>query len=216
MFYYEIDELWRLNDSLNIKDAAALIAGYEPIYVEWKGLEAGYFQNENNHAESDGIARVNITLKALLGAIKAESLPAKLRVVDYGPMEEPSTIWEETEIKPDDLKEWLKSKGMTKCFFFPDKEESEVPGYMDPKHFHYSNTLHAAVKAWEAMQDPGQLKGKAIKTAMSDWLRSNYQEFKLAKDDDSINESVIKEIAKIANWNKTGGAPSTPETPVSE
>lgn len=210
MFYHEIDELWHLNDSLNIKDTAALIAGYEPIYVEWKGLEAIYFQDKNSHTENEGINRVNIAFVALLGAVKSETLPADLLVVEDGPYSEPETIWSETTIKVTDLKAWLKSKGMTKGFFFSE-EKNEAPGYLDPDHPLYSNTLSAAVRVWEAMQDPGLREGKGIKSAMESWLEMNYKSLGLVRKDGGMSKSAIEDVAKVANWNKVGGATKTPD-----
>jgi len=212
MFYHEIDELWHLNDSLNIKDAAALIAGYEPICVEWKGQEADYFKDENNHTENEGIKRVNVAFLALLGAVKSEILQADIVIVDDGLHGEPETIWSETTIKAIDLKTWLRSKGMTKGFFFPE-EQSEVPGYMNPDHPLYSNTLSAAVRVWEAMQDPGLREGKAVKSAMMGWLEANYKSLGLTRKDGGMSGSAIEDVAKIANWNKVGGATKTPDSP---
>ncbi|MAC45542.1 MAG: hypothetical protein CMI12_01635 [Oceanospirillum sp.] len=214
MFYHEIDELWHLNDTLNIKEAAALIAGYEPIYVEWEELEADYFKNENGVTENDGIKRVNVAFLTLLGAVKSEALAADLVIAEDGVCE-PETIWSESTIKVADLKAWLQSKGMTKGFFFPE-EQNEAPGYMDPDHPLYSNTLSAAVRVWEAMQDPELREGKAVKSAMESWLEANYKDLGLTRKDGGMSRSAIEDVAKIANWNKVGGATKTPDSPSSD
>ena len=59
------------------------------------------------------------------------------------------------------------------------------------------------------MEDGNLIGGKSPSAAMSEWLTSRYKELGLVWDGE-INQSGIKEIAKVANWQTTGGAPKTP------
>ena len=51
---------------------------------------------------------------------------------------------------------------------------------------------------------------KTVKQALVIWLRQNANRFGLTKEDGNPNEQGIEEVAKIANWDATGGAPKTP------
>jgi len=54
-------------------------------------------------------------------------------------------------------------------------------------------------------------RGKTVKQALVDWLQCNADRFGLTKDDQKPNKQGIEEVAKIANWDPSGGAPRTPE-----
>jgi len=103
------------------------------------------------------------------------------------------------------LKEFLVSRGFRRGFFFP--ERTEPAEYLDPRNSRYAPKLAAAVRAWEAVTDPG---GKHPKQALAKWLRENAVEFGLTDDEGKPNETGIEEAAKVANWQPGGGAPKTP------
>lgn len=84
-------------------------------------------------------------------------------------------------------------------------------GYLDPEHPRYAPKLAAAIKVWEAMEDENLLKGKGTVAAMKSWLEPRYKELGLIHKG-KINNTAIQEVAKVANWNEDGGAPSTPES----
>lgn len=207
MFPEDIDDLWHLNDSLKIQDAAALIAGYEPILIEWSYQEAKYFRSYSGPGEDSGINRVNIAMKALMTAVETDALPATFNTYSDGLYEEPSIDWSSGVIQVKDIKSWLSSKGVRKGFFFPDS--SETPDYMNPDHPNYSPTLAAGVKVWEAMQDKELWEGKPVKAAMEEWLTMNYKQLGLTHMG-TMSKTAVEEVAKMANWRKGGGATSTP------
>jgi len=87
------------------------------------------------------------------------------------------------------------------------KTESKARDYLDPENPRYAPKLAAAIRAWEAVEDP---KGKHPAQAIREWLTSNAKELGLLKDDGKPSKSAIEDIAKIANWQPKGGAPKTP------
>lgn len=84
---------------------------------------------------------------------------------------------------------------------------NKVPAYLDPTHPRYSKKLAAAVLAWEAVTESN---GKSIKAELEDWLEKHAKELGLIKPCGEINKSGVWEVAKIANWDLSGGAPKTP------
>jgi hypothetical protein len=79
------------------------------------------------------------------------------------------------------------------------------PEYLNPSHPRYSYRLAAAVQAWEAVTKPGN---RGVKAAIESWLRDHAQELKLLHKD-KPSDKAIKEVATVANWNTSGGAPKT-------
>tara|TARA_R110000772_G_scaffold133645_3_gene242140 strand:+ start:858 stop:1583 length:726 start_codon:yes stop_codon:yes gene_type:complete len=108
-------------------------------------------------------------------------------------------------INVESLRQWLALKGFSTGFFFP------VPvttlDFLDPLNSRYAPKLAAAVKAWQAVTDPGR---KSPKQALDKWLREHAAEYGLTNDEGKPIETAIEECSKVANWNQTGGAPKTP------
>lgn len=51
---------------------------------------------------------------------------------------------------------------------------------------------------------------KSAKQALLKWVRENAATFTLTDTEGKQNETGIEEVAKVANWNDKGGAPTTP------
>lgn len=108
-------------------------------------------------------------------------------------------------VNADSLKQWLRLKGFTTGFFFP--EPSETTDFLDPLNTRYAPKLAAAVKAWQAVTDAGKTSPKK---ALDKWLREHAAEFKLTNEEGKPIENAIEECSKVANWNAKGGATKTP------
>jgi len=83
-------------------------------------------------------------------------------------------------------------------------EIEKLIDFQNPNHSRYSPKLAAAVAAWKAVElahDPSP------KQAITKWLRENADEYWLKNNTGEVNETAIEEIAKVANWQYTGGAP---------
>ncbi|MHA6844257.1 hypothetical protein [Ralstonia syzygii] len=83
----------------------------------------------------------------------------------------------------------------------------EASDFLDPNHPRYALKLAAAVSAWRAVESS---KGVSPKQAIAKWLREHAEEFGLSDANGKPNETGIEEVAKVANWQPSGGAPKTP------
>jgi hypothetical protein len=235
MSFKQINPLWRLHDHYTVRQAAALIAEYDPTAVDASGE---YFHDpETGLTDSVGIAGISTAFSALITAIQAGTLKARIQYQavpryvagidnyiertkwrgedvhlielpdgeDFVIDEQPD--WGLTLVSRDDLIAWLTSRGFRSGFFFSDAEEA--PDYLNPEHPRYSAKLAAAVKVWQAMEDENLLSGRSAPDAMSDWLTSRYRELGLVWNGE-INKTGIGEVAKVANWQTNGGSPKTP------
>ncbi|HUZ94477.1 MAG TPA: hypothetical protein VMU57_06140 [Edaphobacter sp.] len=118
--------------------------------------------------------------------------------------------WYATLIAVDDLREWLRQRGFSTGFFFP--EEQPTAAYLNPEDPCFSPKLSAAIGAWQAVKaDPGLTRNKSVKSALTIWLNKHAAKYGLTKDDGTPNKQAIEDAAKVANWVTTGGAPKTPE-----
>lgn len=115
--------------------------------------------------------------------------------------------WSQTTISADNLREWAKQKSL-KPSVFSGANTTSQQDYLDPENPRYAPKLAAAVIAWQAVTNPN---GKHPKQALIAWLNQHATEYKLLKDDGSLNETGIEEVAKVANWQDGGGAPKTPK-----
>ncbi|WP_375682719.1 hypothetical protein [Bartonella sp. AP293QHHD] len=52
--------------------------------------------------------------------------------------------------------------------------------------------------------------GKTVKGTLIKWLSEHAVQYKLVDDDNLPREKLIEELAAVANWEPTGGAPKTP------
>lgn len=194
-------DFWRLCDDLSIVQASLLILGLNP---------EKHFGIERKATKPEGYEAVKT---AITNAAELEKLPAKLHYESYeGPFSNivHDLVLEESLISVQDIKQWLSSRNLYPLFFFPDGNNS--PTYLDSGAKYYAPKLAAALNAWEAVtKDEAQLKSQSPKKALKKWLREHAVEYGLNKEDGTLNESAIEEIAKIANWQPAGGAPKTPE-----
>ena len=132
-------------------------------------------------------------------------------VLSRGIIYRASPDWDLTTVMVDDLRVWLRGRGFTTGFFFP--ESKPGPEYLNPEHPNYANKLAAAVQAWIAVtSEPRyQNNGKSVKQNLENWLTANAEDLSLVNADGEINKHAIEEqISKVANWQEKGGAPKTP------
>lgn len=112
--------------------------------------------------------------------------------------------WFNSTIQVDDLKAWLTSRGVAPSFFFP---EGVPDGFRDQHHPRYSAKLATAIAAWEAVDRPS--KRKSVKQSLCDWVVSNGIRFGLGNAEGVVSQTAAEEVAKIANWQTSGGATPT-------
>lgn len=226
-----INPLWRLVDPLTVNQAAALIAGYDPNCTRFNSSGGVYFESESGLTDTDGIDWVKTAFSALVNAINAGKLPAtirrdarlqawdehpspgeEVRRLDDGDDNNQDCViftlapdWGKTTVVVSDLVAWLAAAGIRAGHFFPDT--SDQPDYLNTSDPRYAPKLAAAVRAWQAVTDPG---GRAPKQALAKWLREHAAEFDMAGDDGNPINQAIEDVSKVANWQPGGGAPKTP------
>jgi hypothetical protein len=196
-----ISPVWLLADRLSIIEAALLLVDIEP---------QGASEFVENWTDSEKPAGYVAARRAIVSAIQNKRVQGSVNWAFEedmrGQRQETDRIdyaqsWLETE----SLRKWLGERGFHSAFFGLG-QESKTPGYLDPAHARYAPKLAAAVEAWESFNESERGAGTA-KQNLSRWLRLNASRFGLVDEDGKPTESVIGEIAKIANWARTGGAP---------
>jgi len=192
-------DYWRLCDELSVVQAALLIVGRDPSGVE-NGID---LQRPSNRP-----AGYNAAKAALINAVNGKRLAATVVNSTNNDGWSSGPDWHQTTIMVEDLRVWLRSRGIRTGFFFPTEPG---PDYLSEFHPNYSAKLAAAIEAWKAISADTELRrGKSVKQALIVWLRQHANEFGLTKEDGNPNEQGIEDVAKIANWDTRGGAPKTP------
>ncbi len=229
---HEIDELWNLSEDFSVTDAAALIAGYNPVMVA-RCMNDTHFDRTSS--------RFEVVMSGLCKAITNDRIKANIRYSarEYGYVDQMADIdhaevtswvlehgttkeddeslandhscfyknfpnWSLTTIRREDLIAWLSSRGVKTGFFFPQGEEGL--DFLDTKNERYAPKLAAAVRAWQAVTDPGK---KTPKQALDKWIRERASQFGLTDDDGKPIDQAIEECSTVSNWQQSGGAPKT-------
>lgn len=146
---------------------------------------------------------INMLIGTIEGSLMAE-IEYDINGVEVGELSNSISLLEST-VNVESLKKWLRFKGFTSGFFFP--EPTTTMDFLDVNHSRYAPKLAAAVSAWQAVTDAGK---KSPKQALDKWLREHAAEFNLTNDEGNPIETAIEECSKVANWNMRGGATKTP------
>ncbi|EJF90363.1 hypothetical protein [Bartonella tamiae] len=117
----------------------------------------------------------------------------------------------DSTVKLIDLKKWFESRGFKPKIFFPDVEVHE---FKDPHHPRYAPKLAAVVGAWEAIKEADL--NKTVKQTLVKWLNLNAAKYELLGEDGLPRANIIQELAGIANWEPSGGAPKTRSKEIAE
>jgi hypothetical protein len=205
---YYISPFWRLADRLSIIDASLLVTGNEP-----QGL-AEYVENYEAHKRPSGYAAVKA---GIIAGIENGSLQGQLTHVqyqDHGGWEVDETRYDfaASTVEVSSLIKWLSSRGFSGGYFFT--ENDSKGGLRDPDHPRYTPKLAAAVQAWESFDESSSAPG-TVKQRLAKWLRLHAAEYGLTDDEGKPRETVIDQLATIANWATKGGAPKaeSPDPP---
>ncbi|MGH8434537.1 MAG: hypothetical protein ACRERX_08630 [Pseudomonas sp.] len=200
-----------LNDTSTSTDDPKFQAAFAAIKKAIKGctLKAKVRVSAREYGEADAQldAEYNECLYESGRGRTAEE--GEILAEDFSCFYKPFPDWELTTLGKDDLRAWLASRGITRGFFFPAREESQA-GYLNRSHPNYAPKLAAAIHAWEAVNNnPELLRGKSPKTAIKKWLKEHAGAYGLIKTDGTPNTQGIDETAKLANWKPEGGASKT-------
>lgn len=156
-------DYWRLCDLLKVKDAADLLVGMLPGEVDAMAYNGAELWPSDRRKYHTRLAAVTSAIHAAIeGGRLSATLPKPLSgdihpdLVGRVAVEDEVLDLNEAVIRADDLKKWLKEKGVRSGFFFPEVTEIVEPDYLDRNHPRYSPKLAAAVRAWQAVDDPGK------------------------------------------------------------
>lgn len=200
---------WRLHDELSIKQATCLMLGLLPR-DKYTYIDSVFYTDDAYRHE------INAVGSAMINAVIGGRLPARIRlknssekIQDSDQISHRDIDWDTTTVIVEDLRSWLKGRGITTGFF--SLEDKNSLDYLFRNHEHFAPKLAAAVRVWQAVSsDPKLYSGTSIKKAMEKWLHDNANELGLIKEDGTPNKQGIEEIAKVSNWQDKGGAPKTP------
>lgn len=196
-------DYWRLCDELTVKQAALLVSGCNPAEYEhvenWSMDERPPGYEAAKHAIFRALKRGDVAGQ-LVPMFECDINGNEIAEVD-GTIE-----LNRSNVSVESLREFLAARGFASGFFLT--RTNTAPDYLNPRNPRYAPKLAAAVNAWLAVIDA---KGKHPKQALEKWLREHASEYGLCDDDGKPNETGIGEIAKVANWQPTGGAPKTPD-----
>ncbi|QYI99808.1 hypothetical protein KUV46_10685 [Thalassovita mediterranea] len=199
--YRNVSKFWLLSDELKVQDAALLVLGLEPQLARYK---------VDRCVDKDLPSGYEAILSALRAAIKGGKveglvLPCYEEVYPEGIEEVKDSMDARSSwVCRESLMAWLESCGLTDCFFFQDRRNRAA--FSDPAHARYSAKLAAVVEAWQSF-DENSVEPGTVKQRLAKWLRLNAARFGLTNEDGNPSESVIEELAKVANWATSGGAP---------
>jgi hypothetical protein len=112
--------------------------------------------------------------------------------------------WARSLVDYEDLRGWLRSRGVKSGFFFPESE-ADPDDFLDIAHDHFSAELHLAVTVWRALANQSKFP-RGPKAAIEDWIARNPDTW---KGDEPLGERAKDRIATLVNWNSRGGAPKT-------
>jgi hypothetical protein len=208
-FYQRPSPIWKLSETLSVVEATLLILEIEP-----QG-QSDTIEDLADAYKPDGYLA---TKKALESSIRREALggwlsPVLVEAASGGYDEDYQRVdYHASHVDVVDLRRWLAERGYS-CSTFS-AHGQECTGYRDPNHPRYAAKLAAVVEAWEAFDESSDERG-TVKQRLMKWLRLNAARFGLTGDDGAPMENVIEELAKVANWATSGGAPKkTSEEPV--
>ncbi|WP_180338224.1 hypothetical protein [Bartonella mastomydis] len=210
----EIDkclELWRLLEKLTILQAALLIAGLNPItctVIETPYPEDSVIYEDGNVVSRESTVVFHIAYNAIVQAGHSSRL-----IIEWvensilGFINESSSY-----VLVEDLKRWLLLRGQRPAFFFPKNDFDNIKdhkyAFQDPNHPHYAPKLAAVVAAWEVVHEAAP--NKSVKATLAEWLQENANQYDLRdKKSGKLKNDVIEQLASVANWDPTGGAPKT-------
>ncbi|WP_375675312.1 hypothetical protein [Bartonella sp. AP9QHHD] len=205
-------KFWRLSEKLTILQAALLIVGLNPgkyLFVNKLEPEKSDIYEDNLSVSSEKTANFRAAYHAIVQAGKSNRLEIEWSYYNFSDFIDADSSY----VRVDDLKEWLSSRGLYPPFFFPEDDSAETKdqkyyAFQDPTHPRYAPKLAAIVAAWEAVSEAEG--GKTVKGTLIKWLSEHAVQYKLVDDNNLPREKLIEELAAVANWEPTGGAPKTP------
>jgi hypothetical protein len=142
----EFMDYWRLCEELTVVQAVLLIVDADPDDHEYV---LGWKPNDRPTNFSAAFAALShAVLGGRLAATKRMIIDSKwdTKAEERYEYETAEPDWGKTTINVEDLKIWLKNRGVKTGFFFP--QGDDTPDFLDSRHSNFSPKLAAAICAW--------------------------------------------------------------------
>jgi len=230
-------DVWRLFGFYTLPQAAALMANIDPSAIEY-GDASTSLRIKHGVPQDRRAAQANAIFHALINEVFRDK-DGHLQIADFSRVAVRKSVFidwlckkenipaffanDVIQHKVNEARDWAMDRAMDIAFRRMERlQEFEAaqhdlinnqsaspntPDYLNPDHPRYAPKLAVAIKAWQEVTDP---RGKTPLQALREYLESNAQELGLLKDDGTFNREGMEQIAKVANWQPTGGAPKTP------
>ena len=196
------DPMWLLAGDVSVVEAALLLLGIEPQGV------SQYVENWSSVKQPIGYLAAR---EMIASAVHRKEVPGTIPTLAQQRSDERGggfRMWADyssAKVELMSLRKWLHERGYRATFLKLD--DVVIEGFRDPGNPRYSAKLAAVVEAWESY-DEDILPAGTVKQKLAKWLRMNAGRFGLTSDDGSPSESIIDDLAKVANWVMIGGAPT--------
>lgn len=206
--YRRPSAIWKLVETVSVVEATLLILEIEPQGLSCSVEDLADDQKPEGYLATRSALESSIHNNRLKGEMSTAvvEMPIAATKEDYRRLQFHSSF-----VDARDLARWLALREYS-CSTFPAPAE-QTTGFRDRNHPRYAAKLTAAVEAWEAFDESSDESGTPKQRLMK-WLRLNAARFGLTGDNGAPMENVIEELAKVANWATSGGAPKqTSEEP---
>ena len=193
----QISDSWHLCENVNIVEGTLLGLGFEPQHL------SDIVEGLSDSNKPSGYVALR---KAIIEGIETSKIEGKIIRTSHFAIkaEEAPVSFLQSNVALSSLKHWIIEKGVLNNRFFSTTLSSE--SFRNEVHPRYSSKLVAVVEAWENYDEVSNGVGTP-KQKLSKWLRINASRLNLTNEDGAPSENVIEELAKVANWAKSGGAP---------
>ncbi|WP_375623191.1 MULTISPECIES: hypothetical protein [unclassified Bartonella] len=204
-------KLWQLSEKLTISQSALLIAGLNPgkyWFVNKLEPEKSDIYEDCVLLSLENTANFRAAYHAIVQAGKSNRLEIEWSYYNFLDFIDADSSY----VLVEDLKKWLLWRNKRFSFFFPEDDSAETKdqnyAFQDPTHPPYAPKLAAIVAAWEAVREAEP--NKSVKQTLIKWLQKNASQYNLLNEkSNKLKKDVIEQLASVANWEPTGGAPKT-------
>ncbi len=186
---------WRLRKRATLSEAASLGAGHNP---------------DGDFPDKELVGTIKTIEKALIEV--AESAPDELdadvswvEAISFDFEDESGIDPYKTTVDTKKVARWFKQAGMNHDFAVLEPEVARED-FLDPDHLRFAPELALAVHAWRGLLERDVGPGGVLK-AIENWVREHPEVW---QGKGSLGNDATGRIAKVANWNKVGGATPTP------
>lgn len=201
--YHKPSEVWLLSSEVTVVQATLLVLNIEP-----QGLMDVVEGLPSAKKPRDYVAVKSAILTACVTEmIDATLVREKERTIDDSNLRDLSAF--DANLSTVDvlsLQVWAAQSGFSNTGLFSSDEASV--SFENKEHPRYSAKLAGAVAAWKNFEDVESGPG-TVKQRLEKWLRMHANDFGFVDDDGNPQETVVKELAKVANWEVSGGAPKS-------